>query len=175
LLERKNSRPGNKLLDEVSPFAFSGFFLTTPVDLRVEGLGPPFASNAEEWKEDDAVTGVHINGSRLDVRRLRNECPSKAAMAEAKSRNYISLLVPVQFDWLSAMDSLPMPLLDYKRYGRQMILDGFGLDGSALLVERRALSEFGLKHSWNCAMQRLSWWGQGVLAARLCSIWPLPV
>jgi hypothetical protein len=68
-------------------------------------------------------------------------------MAEAKSRNCISFLVPVQFDWLSAMDSLPMPLLDYKRYGRQMILDGFGLDGSALLVERRALSELGLKHS----------------------------
>jgi len=27
------------------------------------------------------------------------------------------------------MTSLPLPLLDYKRYGRQMILDGFGLAG----------------------------------------------
>jgi len=27
------------------------------------------------------------------------------------------------------MTSLPLPLLDYQRYGRQMILDGFGLPG----------------------------------------------
>jgi hypothetical protein len=72
---------------------------------------------------------------------------AKQTWQESKSK-LNSLLVPVQIRLaVCNMDSLPMPLLDYKRYGRQMILDGFGLDGSALLVERRAFSELGLKHS----------------------------
>jgi len=29
------------------------------------------------------------------------------------------------------MTSLPLPLLDYQRYGRQMVLDGFGLAGQS--------------------------------------------
>jgi molybdopterin/thiamine biosynthesis adenylyltransferase len=34
------------------------------------------------------------------------------------------------------MTALPLALSDYKRYGRQMILDGFGLEGmSPLLLE----------------------------------------
>lgn len=64
---------------------------------------------------------------------------AKQSWQQAKSKLYL-LLVPVQIRLaVCIMDSLPMPLLDYKRYGRQMILDGFGLDGSALLVERSIL------------------------------------
>ena len=104
-------------------------------------------------------------------------------------KNRITVFISAWIEFMSASstsDSLPLPLNDYRRYGRQMIIDGLGLPGVPSTLNLRLLCSWtwisGSVHYihlyltltvdmelHNCNQRKLSW------EMLVCLLWELVV
>ena len=94
--------------------------------------GPSLETAADTWKNAvDVVAArllryVHAGDDIEDLDKTIRESKKDILMSTlvaSSTTNFV--LCPHS----SKMTALPLALSDYKRYGRQMILDGFGLEG----------------------------------------------
>lgn len=108
---------------------------------------PPLETVADTWKNAANVgaarllrtvhAGDDIDGLVKAIRESKKVILTSTLVAVASgvwAANFV--LCP----HLWTMTALPLALLDYKRYGRQMILDGFGLEGMYPLFREEVLA-----------------------------------